>query len=43
MEATSGETNDEEFPGSFLDFESGHEWLLGNPSMIGWQVKQCSP
>ena len=40
MEATSGETNGEEFPGSFLDCASDHESLLGNPSVIGYQVKQ---
>ena len=40
MEATSGETNGEEFPGSLLGFACDHEWLLGNPSMTGCQVKQ---
>ncbi len=40
MEATSGETNGEEFPESFLDIESDPEWLLGNPSMTGYQVRQ---
>ena len=39
MEATSGETNGRQFPGSFLDFPSDHEEFLGNPSMIWRQVE----